>query len=376
MPSLGADMEAGTLVEWKIKPGDAVKRGDTVAEVVTEKGDIEIESWLTGTVEQLVVQTGQKVPVKTVLAIIRTEGEAAQRVVSPELPVARADSAGDEGARNSQPATHHRLHISPAARKRIEAAKLDPNTITGTGPDGTIIIADVEKAMAATPVAEDASAAMRRAIGRAMSRSKREIPHYYLADTIDMSKTLAWLERENASRELPRRLLHAALLLKAVALAVHEVPEMNGTYADEQWTSSEAVHVGVATSLRGGGLIAPAIHDVANKTLDEVMAALRDLVTRVRAGGLRSSELSDPTITVTSLGDRGCESVFPVIFPPQVAIVGFGTLVERPWAEDGMVGARRVIHASLAGDHRVSDGHRGALFLRAIGELLQKPEGL
>ena len=359
MPSLGADMEAGTLVEWKIKPGDAVKRGDTVAEVVTEKGDIEIESWLTGTVEQLVVQTGQKVPVKTVLAIIRTESE-------PSSPAPA----------NRQPSTANRLRISPAARKRLEAAKLDPNTITGTGPDGTIIIADVEKAMAATPVAEDASAAMRRAIGRAMSRSKREIPHYYLADTIDMSKTLAWLERENASRELPRRLLHAALLLKAVALAVHEVPEMNGTYADEQWTSSEAVHVGVATSLRGGGLIAPAIHDVANKTLDEVMAALRDLVTRVRAGGLRSSELSDPTITVTSLGDRGCESVFPVIFPPQVAIVGFGTLVERPWAEDGMVGARRVIHASLAGDHRVSDGHRGALFLRAIGELLQKPEGL
>lgn len=135
-------------------------------------------------------------------------------------------------------------------------------------------------------------------------------------------------------------------------------------------------HVGVATSLRTGGLIAPAIHDVANKSLDEVMTALRDLVNRVRGGGLRSSELSDPTITVTSLGDRGCESVFPIIYPPQVAIVGFGSIVERPWAENGMVGARRVIHSSLAGDHRVSDGHRGALFLRAIGERLQKPESL
>ena len=376
MPSLGADMEAGTLVEWKVKPGDAVKRGDVVAEVVTEKGDIEIESWLTGTIEQLVVEPGQKVPVKTVLAIIRTEGEAAHAVASSELRVARAVPAGDKALRNSQPATPHRLRISPAARKRIEAAHLDPATIAGTGPDGTITIADVEKAMAAAPVAEDASAAMRRAIARAMSRSKREIPHYYLADTIDMTKALAWLERENASRELPRRLLHSALLLKAVALAVREVPEMNGTYADEQWTRSDTVHVGVATSLRAGGLIAPAIHDVANKTLDEVMTALRDLVTRVRSGGLRSSELSDPTITVTSLGDRGCEMVFPIIFPPQVAIVGFGTLVERPWAENGMVGARRVIHGSLAADHRVSDGHRGGLFLRAIGELLQKPENL
>lgn len=363
MPSLGADMEAGTLVEWKIKPGDAVKRGDVVAEVVTEKGDIEIESWLTGTVEQLIVQPGQKVPVKTVMAIIRTEEEA-------ELPSPRVRG---EGQGEGRP---HRLRITPAAQKRIKAAHLDPSTITGTGPDGMITIADVEAASGAKPAEEDASAAMRRAIARAMSRAKREIPHYYLADTIDMTKAVAWLERENASRELPRRMLYSALLIKAVALAVREVPEMSGTYADERFTQSEAVHVGVATSLRTGGLIAPAIHDVANKSLDDVMTALRDLVNRVRSGGLRSSELSDPTITVTSLGERGCESVFPIIYPPQVAIVGFGTIVERPWAENGMVGARRVVHASLAGDHRVSDGHRGGLFLRAIGDLLQKPEGL
>ncbi len=361
MPSLGADMEAGTLVEWKIKPGDAVKRGDVVAEVVTEKGDIEIESWLTGTVEQLIIQPGQKVPVKTVMAILRTEEG------TPALPTF-AEGQGEERP--------HRLRITPAAQKRIEVAGLNAATITGTGPDGMITIADVEAASGAKPAEEDASAAMRRAIARAMSRAKREIPHYYLADTIDMTKAVAWLERENASRELPRRMLYSALLIKAVALAVREVPEMSGTYADERFTQSEAVHVGVATSLRTGGLIAPAIHDVANKSLDDVMTALRDLVNRVRSGGLRSSELSDPTITVTSLGERGCESVFPIIYPPQVAIVGFGTIVERPWAENGMVGARRVIHASLAGDHRVSDGHRGGLFLRAIGDLLQKPEGL
>jgi pyruvate dehydrogenase E2 component (dihydrolipoamide acetyltransferase) len=309
------------------------------------------------------------------MAIIRTEGdvETAAPRETPPAPVAAPphSAAPPEAIGSSQ-----RLRISPAARKRIEAAHLDASTITGTGPNGTITIADVEAALAAKPAEEDASAAMRHAIARAMSRSKREIPHYYLADTIDMTGALAWLERENATRELPRRLLYSSLLLKAVALAVRDVPEMNGTYAEERWTPSEAVHVGVATSLRTGGLIAPAIHDVANKSLDDVMTALRDLVNRVRGGGLRSSELSDPTITVTSLGDRGCESVFPVIYPPQVAIVGFGTLVERPWAENGMVGARRVIHASLAGDHRVSDGHRGALFLRAIGERLQKPEGL
>ncbi len=392
MPSLGADMEAATLVEWKIKPGDPVKRGDVVAEVVTEKGDIEVESWLTGTVEQLIVLPGQKVPVKTVMAIIRTEGEAeappaTEAVVAPP-PEAGASLAPEKAvpvAESAPPVPqvpapaappHERLRISPAARKRIEAAGLDAATITGTGPNGTITISDVEAALAAKPPEEGASVAMRRAIARAMSRSKREIPHYYLAETIDLTKALAWLERENAARELPQRLLTSALLIKAVALAARSVPEMNGTYADDQWTRSDAVHIGIATSLRAGGLIAPAIHDVASKSLDEVMTALRDLVNRVRSGGLRSSELSDPTITITSLGERGCESVFPIIYPPQVAIVGFGSIVERPWAENGMVGARRVIHASLAGDHRVSDGHRGALFLRAIGDLLQKPESL
>lgn len=377
MPSLGADMEAATLVEWKIEPGDTVKRGDVVAEVVTEKGDIEIESWLTGAVERLVVQPGQKVPVKTVLAIIRTEGEGEQPPPHLETPPASIEAppaAAPPVAGAVAPS--RRLRVSPAAQKRIEAARLDASKIAGTGPQGTITIADVEAVLGAKPAAEDASAAMRRAIARAMSRAKREIPHYYLADTIDMTNALAFLERENATRELPRRLLYSALLLKAVALAVREVPEMNGTYAEEGWTPSESVHVGVATSLRTGGLIAPAIHDVANKSLDEVMTALRDLVNRVRVGGLRSSELSDPTITVTSLGDRGCESVFPVIYPPQVAIVGFGTIVERPWAENGMVGARRIIHVSLAGDHRVSDGHRGALFLRAVGERLQRPQSL
>jgi pyruvate dehydrogenase E2 component (dihydrolipoamide acetyltransferase) len=363
MPSLGADMEAATLVEWKIAPGSAVRRGDLVAEVVTEKGDIEIESWLTGTVERLVVQPGEKVPVKAVLAIIRTEGEA---------------EAKPEEKREERPAVSPapaRLRISPAARKRIESERLDATSIRGSGPNGTITLEDVERAVAAKPK-DDPSLAMRRAIARAMSRAKREIPHYYLADTIDLTNALAWLERENASRELPRRLLPSVLLLKAVALAVREVPEMNGWYENETWTRSEAVHAGIATSLRSGGIVAPAIHDVAARSLDELMSALADLVTRVRGGGLRSSELSDPTITITSLGDRGCESVFPVIYPPQVAIVGFGTIVERPWIADGAVVARRVVHVSLAADHRVSDGHRGALFLRRIGELLQKPEAL
>ncbi len=187
---------------------------------------------------------------------------------------------------------------------------------------------------------------------------------------------MGWLQAENLRRPVTERLLYSVLLLKAVAVAVHEIPEMNGFWIDGAFKPSAAVHVGVAISIRQGGLIAPAIHDVDQKSLSEIMVSLRDLVKRVRAGMLRSSEIADATITVTSLGDEGVETVFGAIYPPQVALVGFGKIVERPWASGGMVGARPVVMASLSGDHRASDGHRGALFLAAIERLLQEPEKL
>lgn len=259
---------------------------------------------------------------------------------------------------------------------------VDVSTVTGTGPAGAITQADVKRAAAKAAPARpamasaDRQAAMRKAIAAAMSRSKREIPHYYLGARIDMSKALAWLQAENLKRSVTERLLYAVLLLKAVALAVRDVPEMNGFWVNGSFTPSEAVHVGVAISLRQGGLIAPAIHDVDKQSLDDIMKNLRDLVRRVRGGVLRSSEIADATITVTSLGEQGVETVYGVIYPPQVALVGFGKISEQPWAANGMIGVKPVMMATLAADHRASDGHRGGLFLAAIDRLLQTPEKL
>ncbi len=279
--------------------------------------------------------------------------------------------------------------------------KVDLAIVRGTGPEGAITKADVERAAKAPPPPAPAPrvavpleapapavapkpaaapihrrAAMRKANAAAMARSKREIPHYYLGTHIDMSKAIAWLNAENLKRPVTERMLYSVMLLKAVALAVHEIPEMNGFWIDGAFKPSEAVHAGVAISIRQGGLIAPAIHDVERKSLGEIMVSLSDLVKRVRAGVLRSSEIADATITVTSLGDQGVESVFGIIYPPQVALVGFGKIVERPWVSGGLIGARPVMMASLSGDHRTSDGHRGALFLAAIERLLQEPEKL
>jgi pyruvate dehydrogenase E2 component (dihydrolipoamide acetyltransferase) len=222
---------------------------------------------------------------------------------------------------------------------------------------------------------QDRRDAARRATGALMARSKHEIPHYYLATTIDVGRAMSWLADVNAARPVTERLLPAALLLKATALAACEVPVMNGSW-QEEFHPASAVHLGVAVSLRGGGLVAPAIRDADRLELDALMRALRDVVGRARAGTLRSSEVSDATITVTNLGDQGAEEVFGVIYPPQVALVGFGRIIERPWASDGLLGVRPVVRVTLSGDHRVSDGHQGSQFLAAIDRLLNAPHAL
>jgi pyruvate dehydrogenase E2 component (dihydrolipoyllysine-residue acetyltransferase) len=430
MPALGADMEAGTVLQWLVKPGDTVKRGDIVAVVDTEKATIEVEVFEAGVVQNILVQEGEKVPVGAVLAMIGAAGEVAKPaaeikpvpvaakvaveekpkpvVVPPPAPAApvapaapaRMEKRAAAGAEKPPPpkpapAPPHHLRVSPLAMRVAAELGVDVSKVKGTGPEGAVTKADVERAAkaAAAPPAkpaapeaaaaprpamsgEDRKAAMRKAIAAAMARSKREIPHYYLGTQIDMSRAIAWLQAENLKRPVNRRLLYSVLLLKAVALAAREFPEMNGYWIDGACKPSDAVHVGVAISLRQGGLIAPAIHDVERKNLDEIMVNLYDLVKRVRAGVLRSSEIADATITVTSLGDQGVESVYGIIYPPQVALVGFGKIVERPWASNGMVGARPVVMGTLAADHRASDGHRGGLFLAAIERLLQEPEKL
>lgn len=276
---------------------------------------------------------------------------------------------------------------SPAARQLARARGVDLGRVSGTGPHGAITRDDVERAATSAvapvaPVAEPSkssppdAAGLRRAIGAAMARSKREIPHYYLSADLDVSAAVSWLEGTNATRSVAERLLFATLLLKATAIAVRGVPEMNGFFVDGSFRPSAAVHLGVGISLRQGGLVAPAIHDVDSVPLAELQTALREVVARARAGRLRSSELSDATLTVTNLGDQGVDGVWGVIYPPQVAIVGFGRVAERPWAEGGMLGSRSSVTATLAADHRVSDGHRGAVFLTAIGRLLKEPERL
>jgi pyruvate dehydrogenase E2 component (dihydrolipoamide acetyltransferase) len=410
MPSLGADMETGKVVQWLVKPGDRVKPGDVVAVVETHKGAIDVEIFLDGVIGDL-VPLDEALPVGAVLAKVTQAGAVASpfsgTVAQPEKggePVAQASAApkrvappsvGEpQDSRAVRPGEQGlaRLRVSPAARHRARDLGLSLEGLRGTGADGAVTLADLEAVATgdrSTPkgAAETKSvprarsggfdaAQMRQAIAAAMSRSKREIPHYYLSESIDFTAASEWLEGWNRDRPPEQRVLSAVLLLKATAVALKEFPQLNGFYENGSFRPGPGIHAGWAIALRGGGLVAPAIHDADQKTLPELMDAMRDLVQRARAGGLRSSELTDPTITVTSLGDRGAESVLGVIYPPQVAIVGFGRVTPRPWVVDGQMAVRQIVSATLAGDHRASDGHLGGQLLAAIGRALQSPANL
>jgi pyruvate dehydrogenase E2 component (dihydrolipoamide acetyltransferase) len=401
MPSLGADMEAGKLVEWMVKPGDEVHRGDVVAVVETQKGAIEIEIFQDGKVHDLLADLGEELPVGAPLAVVLAEGEAppepakkeAESETAPEPepePVAdTAPAARPAPAPEPQPAPPPRpeampraapdgLRASPAARQLAEKFGVDITSLKGSGPGGAILLADVEHASPEKPKAKGSPMEeMRKAIAAAMTRSKRTIPHFYLSETIDVDPAIRFLEERNEGVPPQERILLGAVFVRAATLAAAKVKVMNGHYLDEKgFVPSDAVNPGVAIALRGGGLVAPALMDAARMTLEETMAGMRDLVTRARAGRLRGSEMTEGTITVSSLGETGAEAMSGVIFPPQVALVGIGAPHLRPWVVDGEIAPRHVVTLTMSADHRVSDGRQVARFIAEFEDLIQKPEEL
>jgi len=403
MPSLGADMEAGKLAEWLVKPGDTVKRGDIVAVVETQKGAIEIEVFEEGTVHALKAEVGQELPVGAPLAVVLGEGEAPpaeaeapkretappptpepeekepEPVAAPAPPPKPAPAAPSAVAPGA-------VAASPAARVRAHELGVELATVKGTGPGGVIVLQDVEQGSAPAQPAQRAVPAkkavgspieeMRKAIAAAMTRSKQTIPHVYLTQTMDIQDATDWLAARNADRPPTERLLLGALFVRAATIAASRVKVLNGHYTDDALHSSEEVNPGVAVALRGGGLVAPAMMDAAKMSLEQTMAGMRDLVTRARAGRLRSSEMTKGTLTVSMLGETGAEAMSGVIFPPQVALVGLGAPQTRPWVVDNSVVPRTVVTVTVSADHRVADGRVIAKYLAEFEDLVSDPEAL
>ena len=389
MPSLGADMDAGTLIEWRKKPGDTVKRGDIIAEVETQKGLIEVEVFDEGIISELLIKEGTKVPVGTVLALInpsQSELETPKEVVPEKTEIQPTEEKIAEKTVGEKLEETH-LKASPLAKRIASENGIELSKIEGTGEEGVITKEDVEKAIAQrdkiTEIPKESiekkeesgfkMESIRAAVAAAMSKSNREIPHYYLDKKIDITKSLDWLFEKNQQRPIQKRILPAALLIKAVAKSLVDYPDLNAVWEDGLQQKKE-INIGFVVSLRGGGIIVPAIHNADSKSVEEIMEALNDIIPRARAMKLRSSELSDSTITITNMGEGGADLVYGIIYPPQVAIIGFGSSSEQPFAENGMVGIRTVLNATLAGDHRATDGLVGSGFLATLNKNLQNPE--
>lgn len=481
MPALGADMDTGTLVEWRVEVGDHVRKGDTIAVVDTDKSTIDVEVFETGIVSELLVAPGERVPVGAPLARIGEEvgpgaehgtaaaGGAATGSPTPGTTEVTSPVSGEVGAPVTQIGTapavelgappttaavpperpanepqapivggagrhHASMVLSPVVRHLAERLGVDLDRVEGTGPGGRVTRHDVESAarsrvsprarrLAAArgvdldrlrgagsgpggavvardvdavatrgptraevvapsvprPNAQEtaeASATPRRAMVRMMERSNREIPHFHVASTIDLEPAMTWLDDRNRDRPSGERIVPAALLLRAVAVAARGVPSMNGWWRDGEPVLASSVTVGMVVSLRGGGLLTPSLPEPDLCTLDELMDRLRGVVQRARRGSLRSSDTQAASLTVTNLGDRGAELVHGVIQPPQLALVGLGRIVERPWVHDGAVVPRRVVTASLAVDHRANDGHSASRFLSQLEQQLGAPSAL
>lgn len=344
MPSLGAEMTHGTLLEWKVKVGSLVKRRDIIAVIDTDKAAIDIESFREGVVEQFLVNPGEKIAVGTVMALIRDSTETTKHLLS-------------------KPGF---IKISPRAKKLASQLGIDVSLIKGSGPDGVVIEDDIKKFKTSAPLKEEKhTVSMRKVIAAAMTKSKRDIPHYYLSNEIELKNTLNWLEAYNKEHPMTERMLYVVPFIKAVINAIKKHPEFNGFFIDDEYKRSDLIHLGMAIALRDGGLIVPALLYADNMTLLDIMHNLTDLVERARSGKLRASEISDSTITITNLGEFGVDSVFGIIYPPQVALIGFGK-----------ISSNKTVTVTLSADHRVTNGLLGSRFLSAIDKFLQEPDKL
>ncbi len=390
MPQMGADMVEGTILHWRKHEGDPVERGEIIAEIETDKANVEIEAFESGIFRRAIHGEGDVVPIGEVIAIIAAAGDDISKYANGAAPTAAAPAAVATAtapapmAAPSQAEAVERQRVSPVARRIAEERGIDLAQVRGTGPDGRIIKRDVESFAAAPPLparaATPVSAApqplgtsrMRQAIARRMSQSKREAPHYYLLVDIDMTEAMAFRTQANEAMADGARLSVNDLIVKACATALQKHPAFNVTLDGEQMSQSGDQNVCIAIAL-DEGLIAPAILDAGRKSLSQIAAESKDLAARAKGGSLRPEEITAGTFSITNLGAYGIETLIGIIQPPQTAILGVGSVMPQAAVHDGAIAVREMMKVALSADHRITDGALGAQFLGEIKRLLEAP---
>ncbi|WP_374385500.1 pyruvate dehydrogenase complex dihydrolipoamide acetyltransferase [Sandaracinobacter sp.] len=424
MPALSPTMETGTLAKWHVKPGDRVKPGDVIAEIETDKATMEVEAVDEGTISEILVPEGtEEVKVNAVIARLLEEGEAAAPAPKPApaparpvetepktaAPVATAPAAAPPAAPAAAPPapSHGARHIaSPLARRVAQLMSVDLATVTGSGPHGRIVKADVEAAAGKAPVvaqsavpepAQPAKAAvqaapaaaptdvpfetvklsnMRKTIARRLTESKTQVPHFYL--TVDVQLDALLKLRAELNKSLESRGIKLSvndLLVKAQGLALMEVPDANVSFAGDTLRKFSRADISVAVAIPGG-LITPVIRDAGNKRLSQIATEMKDLAARARDGKLQPPEYTGGTASISNLGMYGIKQFDAVINPPEGLILAVGAGEKRPYVVNDALAIATVMSATGSFDHRAIDGAVGAEFMAAFKRLVESPMGM
>jgi len=377
MPKMGLSMKTGTVGKWLKNEGDAVKKGEAVVEVMTEKITNKVEAPADGILLKIVAPKGTKLPVGALMGVIGEPGEDISAILAAP-PSAAAEGSATPG---SQTAAGQKVKISPAARKLAEENGIDYTRITGTGPEGRITKEDVEKT-----IAEGVSAAddrptlevipyegMRRAIGDNMAHSWSIAPKVTHHVSVDISNLLALRKTLNNGVKDKDKISITDLLVKAVARALEMKPNINVTLDGDAIKVLQDINIGVAVAL-DDGLIVPVVRNANKKSLAEVSKEVRDLAKRARKNKLNPDEMGGGTFTITNVGAYGSVDWFtPIINQPESAILGVGRTVDKPVVVDGQIVVRPMMGLSLSFDHRVIDGAPAAEFLAVLLGLIEQP---
>ena len=434
MPKMGDTMEEGKILRWIKKEGDPVKKGEMLAEVETDKVNIEIEAFASGTLRKILVSEGNSAPIGAAIALIGAADEPLSENPggngATKTPATREPGEHSPGNAQSVPAQvpsstvaapipgkGGRIFISPIARRIAQEHRLDYATLQGTGPNGRIIKMDVEAALSrlqpvvtampeavgvpgAQPVPPQALpvsstepimasidtgevveiplTAMRRTIARRLSQSMQTAPHFYVTSVIDTDKLAALRQQINeyaATDPSPVKVSFNDLIIKAVARSLTRVPQVNVSFAEDRILQKKQVHIGVAVALEQG-LIVPVLRNADQRGILDIARETRRLSEAAREGKLRPEDFSGGTFTVSNLGMFDVDSFTAVINPPESAILAVGSIMPTPVVVDGQVIVRNRMKVTLSADHRAIDGAMAARFLQEVKRLLEEPFGL
>lgn len=384
MPKLGETMNEGTILRWIKKEGETVEKGDPLFEVMTDKVNIEVESFVKGTLRKILIPEGEVVPVLTPIALIGEPSEPLPDLSEYSLPAEKEELEIKEKEVKAEKVavvpSGERITISPRARRLAQEKGVDFTLVAGTGPDGRITEKDVLDFLTTRAPKEEKKipgqiipvSPARKVIARRMVESKTTIPHFYLNVEIDMTEAVKLrgsLPEKLRKEQVPS---YHDLVIKAVATALAEFPQINVRFLEDKIQVLPEINIGLAVAITEG-LIVPVVKQANRKSLIEIAKETQDLISRARENKLKREEVGNASLTITNLGMYGVDSFAAIINPPETTILALGRIAPRPWVVNGVIAVRSMMTATLSCDHRVIDGVIGGQFLQRFRTILENP---